>query len=145
MILADVNILVYAHRGELPQHKQHRGWLAELVNGEQTYAVSDFVINGFLRLVTNHRVFRTPSPVDQALAFAGQVRNQPHAVLVNPGARHWEIFTRLCRAAGVKAGLVPDALLAALAIEHGCELATVDRGFARFPGLRLHTFAAPGT
>lgn len=138
MILADVNVLVYAHRAELDQHEQHRIWLASQVNGEQTYAVSDVVINGFLRVVTHRRVFRTPTPLEQALAFAEQVRNQPHAVVVSPGPRHWEIFHRLCREAGANGGLMPDAYLAAVAIEHGCEFATADRGFARFPGLRLH-------
>jgi uncharacterized protein len=144
VILADVNVLVYAHRAELAQHEQHRAWLSKLVNGDQTYAVSDFVINGFVRLVTNHRIFRTPSTIDQALTFADQVRNQHHAVLVSPGPRHWDTFTKLCHEAGAKGGLVPDAYLAALAIEHGCELATADRGFARFPGLRLHRVADAG-
>lgn len=138
MILADVNVLVYAHRAELAQHQRHRDFLAALVNGEQTYATSDVVINGFLRLATNHRMFRTPTPVEQALTFADQVRNQPHAVILSPGPRHWGIFLRLCRDSGAKGGLIPDAYLAALAIEHGCEFATADRGFTRFPGLRLY-------
>jgi toxin-antitoxin system PIN domain toxin len=81
-------------------------------------------------------VFRKPTPLDRALTFADQIRNQSHAVLVNPGARHWDIFARLCRQVGAKGGTVADAYLAAVAIEHGCELVTVDRDFARFPGLR---------
>lgn len=136
MRLADVNVLVYAHRGELTAHEEHRRWLMGLVNGVETFAVADFVINGFLRLVTNPRVFRTPTSMADALTFADQVRNRPHAVVVSPGGRHWEIFTRLCREAGAKGALIPDAYLAAVAIEHGCELVTADRGFARFPGLR---------
>lgn len=136
MRLADVNVLVYAHRGELAAHEEYRRWLMDVVNGVETYAVADFVINGFVRLVTNPRVFRTPTPVADALTFADQVRNRPHAVVLHPAGRHWEIFTRLCREAGAKGSLIPDAYLAALAVEHGCELVTADRGFARFPGLR---------
>jgi toxin-antitoxin system PIN domain toxin len=137
MRLPDVNVLVYAHRDDLPQHKACHGWLTGLLNGDETYAVTDVVINGFLRLVTNPRVFRDPTPLENALAVAHQVRNQPHGLVVSPGPRHWAIFTRLCRHARATGGLVADAYLAAIAIEHGCEFVTLDRDFARFSGLRL--------
>jgi uncharacterized protein len=136
MRLVDVNVLVYAARGEMAQHKACHAFVNDLVNGDESYAVTDFVISGFIRLVTNPRVFRTATPLGQALTFADQVRNQPHAVVVNPGTRHWDIFARLCRHVGAKGGKVADAYLAAVAIEHGCEFVTVDRDFARFPGLR---------
>lgn len=55
---------------------------------------------------------------------------------MSPGERHWEIFTRLCRSARARGNLVPDAYLAALAIESGTEWITTDRDYARFPGLR---------
>jgi toxin-antitoxin system PIN domain toxin len=139
MRMADVNVLVYAERGEMAQHKACHAYVNDMVNGDENYAVTDFVTSGFVRLVTNPRVFRTPTPLDRALTFADQVRNQPHAVVVNPGARHWDIFARLCRQVGAKGGLVADAYLAAIAIEHGCEFVTVDPGFARFPGLRHHS------
>lgn len=140
--MPDVNILVYAHRGELPQHPQHRDWLQGLLDGMESYAVSDAVLSGFLRLVTNRRVFRTPTPLDVALRFADGFRNRPQAIVVAPGPRHWPIFDRLCRETGVVGRDLPDAQLAAVAIEHGCEFVTADRGFARFKGLR--TSAAPG-
>lgn len=136
MLLADVNVLAYAARGEMAQHKACHAFVNDLVNGDESYAVTDWVISGFIRLVTNPRVFRTPTPLAQALTFADQIRNQPHAIVVNPGARHWDIFARLCRHVGAKGGIVADAYLAAVAIEHGCEFVTVDRDFARFPGLR---------
>ena len=68
--------------------------------------------------------------------FADGIRKQPNCVFIQPGERHWEIFARLCKEAGVKGNLVPDAYLAALAIEAGCEWITTDRDFSRFPGLR---------
>lgn len=70
-----------------------------------------------------------------ALAFADALRNQTNCVVVHPGGRHWDIFTRLCRMGGVKGNLVPDAYLAALAIESGSEWVTTDRDYSRFPGL----------
>ena len=136
MRLLDVNVLINAHRREADRHKDYREYVESMVNGDQTYAVSDFVINGFVRVVTNQRAWRPSTPLDDALRFGESVRNQPHAVVVSPGERFWGIFTRICRQAGVTAKLVPDAYLAALAMEHGCEFITADRDFARFPGLR---------
>jgi len=77
-----------------------------------------------------------------ALAFANAFRSEPNALAIAPGPRHWEIFQRLCLDGGARGNLVPDAWLAALAIESGCELVTADRDFARFPGLRwMHPLA----
>ncbi len=104
--------------------------------GDEPVGVSDLVLSGFVRVVTHPRVFDPPDPASAALAFANAVRSQPAAVLVAPGERHWAIFESLCRAADVKGNLVPDAYLAALAIESGAEFITADRDFSRFPGLR---------
>jgi toxin-antitoxin system PIN domain toxin len=94
------------------------------------------VLSGFARVVTHPRVFLAPDPLEHALDFCEALRNQPTAVSVAPGRRHWAIFTRLCREAGVRGNLVPDAYLAALAIETGSQWITADRDYARFPGLR---------
>jgi toxin-antitoxin system PIN domain toxin len=136
MVLADVNVLVYAHRRDAPGHLAFRRWLERVMRSDEAYGVSDVVLSGFLRVVTNPRVFKTPSPMTQALAFTRAVREQPNAVRVQPGPRHWDIFTGLCRNAGVRGNLVPDAFFAALAIEAGCEWFTTDRDYARFQGLR---------
>jgi toxin-antitoxin system PIN domain toxin len=89
-----------------------------------------------MRVVTHPRVFRTPTPLDTALAFVAELRAQPNRVLVQPGARHWGIFERLCRESRARGNLVADAYLAALAIESGCEWVTTDRDYSRFAGLR---------
>ena len=136
MRLLDVNVLINAHRREADRHKDYREYVEAMLNGDQAYAVSDLVINGFVRVATNRRVWRSATPLDDALRFGEAVRNQPQAVVISPGERFWGIFTRLCRQTGATAKLVPDAYLAALAMEHGCEFVTVDRDFARFPGLR---------
>lgn len=96
----------------------------------------DLVLSGFLRIVTHPRIFADPTPLDVALAFSSQIRDRPNCVAVNPGGRHWSIFAELCVVAGVKGNLVPDAWLAAIAIESGSEWITTDRDYARFPGLR---------
>jgi toxin-antitoxin system PIN domain toxin len=136
MHLVDVNVLVYAYREDATDHALYRDWLEGTVNADAAYGISDLVLSGFLRVVTHPRVFTVPSPMRNAIRFVEELRSQPNSVVVLPGPRHWSIFMRLCRAAGVKGNLVPDAYLAALAIESGSEWITTDRDYARFPGLR---------
>jgi toxin-antitoxin system PIN domain toxin len=136
MLLPDVNVLIYAHRQDLPEYPRYRRWLEEMVGADSAFGMADLVLSGFLRVVTNPRVFAYPTPVDVAFGFAEELRALPNCVPVAPGPRHWSIFSRLCREAGAKGNLVPDAYLAALAIELGSEWITTDRGFSRFPGLR---------
>ncbi len=107
-----------------------------MVESESAYGMSDLVLSGFLRIVTNPRAFDAPMPMERALAAVEALRSRPNCVVVSPGERHWEIFSRLCRQTGVKGNLVPDAYLAALAIESGSEWITTDRDYVRFPGLR---------
>lgn len=136
MVLIDVNVLVYAHRRDCLNHNAYRRWLEDCINSDQAYGMSDLVLSAFLQIVTHPRIFKLPTRLEDALRFASEVRNPSNCVAVTPGARNWEIFTRLCRAAGVKGNLVPDAYLAALAIESGSEWITTDRDYSRFPGLR---------
>ncbi len=135
MILADVNVLVYAFREDSPNHAGYRKWLDATLAAPGAFAVSDLVLSGVLRVLTHPRVFDPPTPLGNALAYVNAVRSQPNAVSLTPGARHWEIFADLCGKAQVKGNLVADAWLAALAIEHGCQWITTDRDFARFKGL----------
>lgn len=136
MLLADVNVLVYAHRRDAPDHPRYEAWLDTVLDGESAFGVSELVLSGFVRVVTHPRVFKQPTPTDVALAFCAGLRAHPKAVVVAPGRHHWNIFARLTREAGAKGNLVPDAYLAALAIESGSDWITTDRDFARFAGLR---------
>lgn len=136
MILPDVNVLVYAHREDAVDHERYRGWLETTLGSDAAYGLSDLVLSGFVRAVTHPRVFKTPSPLEDAMFFCTQLRDRPNRVAISPGPGHWPVFLRLCREAGARGNLVPDAFLAALAIEHGCEWITTDRDFARFDGLR---------
>lgn len=136
MVLPDVNVLVYAHREDAPQHVAYREWLEGLANGNESFGLSELVLSGFVRVVTHPKVFSRPSPLGDALAFAAQLRERPNSVPVAPGGRHWDIFAALCAAAGAKGNLIPDAYFAAMAIESGCEWITTDRDYSRFRGLR---------
>lgn len=136
MILCDVNVLVYAFRADAPNHASVRAWLRERLASDESFGVAELVLSAFVRIVTHPRIFVKPSTVNEAFRFAEAVRERPNAVPVAPGQRHWGIFRRLCEQSGAKGNLVPDAYLAALAIEHGCEWITTDRDYTRFPGLR---------
>ena len=135
MKLLDVNVLIYAHRAEMKEHAEYRRWLENLLNGDSAFGMAREVLSGFMRITTHPRIFDPPTPLDGAIDFVNTIREAPTCVPIAPGPRHWEIFTELCRSAGAKGNLIPDAYLAALAIESGSEWVTTDRDFSRFPGL----------
>ena len=135
MQLPDVNVLIYAHREDAPEHERYAAWLRASISSPAPFALSEVVLAGFLCIVTNRRIFDPATPMETAISFCQGLVARPRAVLVAPGRRHWDIFAGLCRR--IEGPLVTDAYLAALAIEHGCELMTTDSDFARFPGLRL--------
>jgi len=136
MILPDVNVLIYAFRRDLPQHAVCRPWLVAVVSGDARFGLSPLVLGAVVRITTNPRAFRTPSAIQEAFGFCEDLLGQPHCQIVEPGDRHWNIFRRLCIETDTRGSLVPDAWFAALAIEWGCEWITLDRDYARFPGLK---------
>jgi uncharacterized protein len=136
MILLDVNVLVYVHRRDSVHHAAMYDWWLDCVSHPEPFAVPSIVFSGFLRVVTFPKIQSRPSTPEQAWRFIEEIRMLPNFLEVSPGPRHWEIFSQLCRAAKATGNLVPDAYLAALAIESGCELITTDRDFQRFPELR---------
>lgn len=136
MLLLDVNVCVYAIRADSPDHEAYRSWLNAALNGDEPVGMSELVLAGVIRLITNHRVFRQPSTIQEALESCRALRSASSAIPLRPSDRHWGIFESLCADADAKANTVPDAYHAALAIESGATWITTDRGFARFPGLR---------
>ncbi|WP_206314110.1 type II toxin-antitoxin system VapC family toxin [Streptomyces coryli] len=131
-----MNILVYAFRKASIDHAKYREWLTGRLEDDEPVALNAVVASGFVRLVTNRRTFKDPAPTTAALDFIASIREAPATTPLYEGARHWEIFDRLCRRVGAKGKLVPDAYLAAIAIESGSTLYSADRDFAKFPGLR---------
>jgi toxin-antitoxin system PIN domain toxin len=142
MILPDVNLLIYAFRPDVPHHSVSRAWLRSVVAGDAKFALSKMALSALIRVTTNRRSYRIPSSIDEAFAFCDDLLAQPHCQLVEPGERHWEIFRRLCVAAGLRGPDVTDVWYAALAIEWGCEWVTFDRGFAGIPELKCTILSA---
>jgi uncharacterized protein len=135
VLLTDVNVLIYAFSERAEDHHAYRDWLERMVMSDQAYGLSDLVLSGFVRVVTNPRFISPASTVEDAFRFTDHLRGQPNAVPIRPGPRHWQIFTRLCRDCDARANLVADAYHAALAIESGSEWITTDRDYGRFSGL----------
>jgi toxin-antitoxin system PIN domain toxin len=137
MQMPDVNVLVYAHRQESPEHQRYADWLTKLATGPEPFGISELVLHGFLRLVTSPRIFSPPSTLEQALRFIDALLSLPSCNLMRPGPQHWSIFRELCGSMRLKGPLIADAVHAALAIESGCEWVSADTDFARFaPRLR---------
>src|SRR4030095_546837 len=136
MILPDVNVLIHAFRSDSTDHRLCRSWLNEVVNGDSRYGISPQVLSGVVRVTTHPTIFSRPSNLGEVIGFGEVLMAQPHCVLIQPGAQHWAIFSRLCREADVRGNLVSDAWYAALAIESGSEWVTMDRDYARFAGLK---------
>jgi uncharacterized protein len=136
MILPDANVLIYAFRRDTDRHADFSSWLESRLSGEPAFGYSELVLSAFIRIVTHPRIFAKPSSAKEAFAFADALKRQPNAMLVSPRDDHWDIFRKLSADAEAKGNLIPDAYLAALAIESGCTWITCDRDFARFKGLK---------
>jgi hypothetical protein len=133
----DTNLLVYAHRGESPFHPQARSLLSAAAEGAESWALPWPCIHEFLGIVTNPRIFKTPTPLDDALAQVDAWLSSPTVVTLSEDeAGYWEVLARLVRKGRIQGARVHDARVAALAIFHGVdELLTADRDFSRFPEL----------
>ena len=136
MILVDANILLYAEDSLQSHHQQAREWWDSQLSGTGVVCLCWTVLSAFIRIGTNPRVFEHPLSLEQALARVQSWLDQPCTRVVLPTERHWTVFKQVLTDGQAVANLVTDAHLAALAIEHGCELASTDSDFARFPKLK---------
>ena len=139
MILPDVNILIYAFRTDVKEHAVCNAWLTEQVSRDARFGLSPLALGALVRITTNRRSYLDPSTLVEAFAFCDYLLGQPNCQIVEPGPRHWDIFRRICTDTKTRGAMVTDAWYAALAIEWGCEWVTMDRDFARFPGLKWAT------
>jgi uncharacterized protein len=136
VIVPDVNVLIYAHRRDTPQHERYAGWLAGVVAGADELGLVEGALIGFVRIATHARIFAEPATPSEALAFVAALHGARHVRTLAATAATWQHFADLATGdRQVRGNLVPDAWLAAMARSHGGRLATADRGFARFPGL----------
>lgn len=136
MILVDANLLLYAEDQLSPQHAVARLWWDTQLSGAAPVCLCWPVLDAFVRIGTNPRVFTNPLSLAQALAHVQSWLDQPCVRLVQPTERHWTVFQKMLNAGQATANLVTDAHLAALALEHGCDLVSTDADFSRFPGIR---------
>ncbi len=136
MIIADLNLLVYAHSAGAPLHQPAREWWEDLLNGTERVGIPWIVAAGFVRLLTHPGVLETPAVPEHAVNMLAEWFHSPSVVPLNSGARHIGIFRDMLVAADVRGNLVTDAHIAALAVEHQAEVHTNDSDFSRFPGLR---------
>jgi toxin-antitoxin system PIN domain toxin len=138
VILIDANLLVHAHNSAFGEHAVARDWLDSQLNGSTAVGIPWASILAFLRLTTNPRIFERPLAMSLAWSQVDAWLSCDTVWTPGPTDRHPEVLGKLLGLPGVHANLVPDAHLAALAIEHGLTLCSTDGDFARFHGLRCH-------
>jgi toxin-antitoxin system PIN domain toxin len=137
VIVLDVNVVVSAFRADHPHHLRVRPWLERVLATTTPIAVPDLVWVGFVRLCTNRRVFPVPSAVDETLAFVRAVTAQPAYVHVGGLGASIDPFLDVVADSAASANLATDAYIAAVALGWAAQVATLDRDFRRFDGLRI--------
>ncbi len=136
MLLPDVNLLIYAHRAETPQHEAALAWFEDLLERDVRLGLSSLAAVAFVRVVTGN-IFPTPSTMHEATEFVDELAGAPTCSWVSPGLEHWSLVSRLCLVTRSRGALVADAQHAAVAIENGCTLISADSDFHRFEPLGL--------
>lgn len=137
MILVDANLLLYAYDSTAEQHEAARAWLERTFSGSEPVRLPWVSVLAFVRIGTNARALKRPLELSEAIEIVSSWLARPNVAVLNPGDGHWALLARLAPDAQARGPLFTDAHLAALAIEHGATLATNDRDFARFDGLRI--------
>ncbi len=136
MLCVDVNVLVYAHRADLPEHSTYRELLERLANDDEPLGLPDLALRGFVRVMTNRRIFAQPTKPDEAWQAVDALLEAPAAMQLRAGLRHWALFRQLATDIDARGNDIADAYLAAYALENNATWLSADRGFARFHRLR---------
>jgi toxin-antitoxin system PIN domain toxin len=137
VIILDANILLYAYHRQSQLHERAKAWVETAFAGPDPVRLPWQTIAAFLRLTTNPKVFQAPLTIEEAEAAVSAWLELPAVAPIDPGERYWTILRTLLVKSQVTGPLVSDAVLAALAIEHGATFCTTDRDFRRFEGLKL--------
>ncbi len=136
MILLDANVLLYAYDASSRFHPKAKAWLEAALSGTEPIGLPWPTVLAFLRITTSPRILARPLALEEAVEIVSSWLAQPPVVVPVPGERHWQVLAAMLTHAQARGPLVPDAHLAALALERGATLATADRDFTRFEGLR---------
>jgi hypothetical protein len=135
MILLDANLLLYAEDSLSAQHEPARTWWDAQLSGSAPVCLCWPVITAFIRIATNARLHQRPLTLKEAVDRVQSWMDQPCVRIIQPTEHHWDILQRMLHDGNATANLVSDAHLAALAVEHNCQLCSTDADFARFPKL----------
>ena len=135
-MLLDVNLLLYAANRSAPDHERAAAWLTQQLTGDQRVGVPWETLIAFVRLVTNPRILARPLPATDAWAFVDEWMAVPSVWIPQPTDRHGLVLGELLRRYRLAGKLVPDAHLAAIAIQHGLDVYSTDTDFARFSEIR---------
>ncbi len=136
MTVIDANVLLYAYDADAPQHATAAAWLEDLFNSQEAIGLPWVTLWAFLRISTNPRLSRNAAPAETIFAIVREWLRRPGVAVIHPGPRHAEILEELVLGSRAAGPLLSDAALAAIALEYGATLASTDRDFSRFPGLR---------
>ena len=136
MKLLDLNLLIYAVNEDTAHHNTAKSWIETQFNGTESIGIPWIVILGFLRIMTNRKIFSTPLSEETAIELIDAWLQHPLITIPEPGANHWSLVKELILETGTAGNLTSDIHLAAIAIEHGAKLYTLDADFSRFRGLR---------
>jgi uncharacterized protein len=136
VILVDSNLLFYAHDALSDFHDKARGWWDAQLSGTEPVCLCWPVLGAFIRIGTNARLHPRPMTLQEAVDRIRSWLEQPCVRVITATDRHWDIFRRLLLESNAAGNLVSDAHLAALAVEHNCELHSSDDDFSRFRGLK---------
>jgi uncharacterized protein len=136
VVVVDANVLLYAVDEASTHHVQAQSWLDGVLGGAEAVGLAWVALLAFIRLGTSGSVFPAPMTADEALEQVDAWLAAPAAVVVQPTARHASLLRGLLGGSGTAGNLTSDAHLAALALEHGADIVSYDRDFARFPGVR---------
>lgn len=128
--------MLYAYHPKAEQHDKSRRWLEAVLSGSDVVGFAWLTLWAFVRISTNPRVFENPLSASEAADAVSSWLDQPVSTILQPGERHWDILRAVARDGQAVGPLFMDAVLAAIAMEHGATLCTTDRDFARFLGLK---------
>ncbi len=137
MILPDVNLLLYAYNTDAREYRVSKAWLKSTIEGDYKLCLSWHTIMGFLRISTSFRIFPKPYTTEDALKIVSDLIDAPNTIVLRPETLHFRIFEKLVKESRISGANLMDAHIAALAIEHGATVATTNRDFHRFDGLKI--------
>ena len=143
----DVNVLVAAARSDHPHHAVARGWLEETLASADTgttCTLMPMVVASFLRIVTSPKIFKRPTPIDEAVGFVDALLLLPGVQLAELGPE-WKRLRQLCLDKQLSGNDLPDAWLVAAVAQRGEHLVSFDRDFKRLLGRTQFTLLVGDT